>query len=224
VTKMKIDTHDPDVEFSRNRQEYLDRPLSTTQRLNTEKGRPTRVDRYPELLDFYNENDIFTVSNKDRNEYTEYIDNLTAPLDADQQWRRKVLAQAIEEDKNYYALEFSSPGGLVMPIILEISYADGSQEEMRIPVEIWRYSPSKVTKLLVREKEIASIVVDPHWETADIDLSNNHYPRSFIPARLELHKKKARVKEMPTRDLMQDIKTEHLSPGETVPTRTEDLE
>jgi hypothetical protein len=120
-------------------------------------------------------------------------------------------------------MEFSSPGGLVMPIILQISYSDGSQEMMRIPAEIWRYSPGQVNKLIARDKEIVSVEVDPFWETADVDLSNNHYPRKFTPSRLEIYKFEREKGRLPERDLMQDIKTE-LDQADEVPTRIEDVD
>jgi hypothetical protein len=224
VTKMKVDTHDPDVEYPLDREELKSEPLSRTLKHNADEGRPTRVERLPELLDFYDENDQFTVSNKDRNEFQEYLESIRSPLDADPEWRVKALQRAIEEDKNYYMLEFSSPGGLVMPIILKITYTDGSVEMMRIPAEIWRYSPGQVNKLIARDKEIASISVDPYWETADVDMDNNHYPRKFIPSRLELYKKEDLARDLPDRDLMQDIKAELDSGAEEVPMRVEPKE
>ena len=64
-----------------------------------------------------------------------------------------------------------------MPVILEIEYADGTKEELRIPAEIWRYNNYEVSKLIMTQKEIRSIVVDPYWETGDVDLNNNYFPR-----------------------------------------------
>ena len=62
--------------------------------------------------------------------------------------------------------------------------------------------------------------MDPFWETADVDLSNNHYPRKFTPSRLEIYKSERTKEKLPERDLMQDIKTELDKTGE-VPTRIE---
>jgi hypothetical protein len=161
------------------------------------------------------------VSNKDRNEFQEYLESIRAPLDADPEWRSKALLRAIEEDKNFYMMEFSSPGGLVMPILLQITYTDGSIEMLRIPAEIWRFSPGRVNKLIARDREIATIVVDPYWETADVDVTNNHYPRQFIPSRLEIYKDETWTSSLPNRDLMQDIKTELDSGEKDVPLRVE---
>ena len=40
----------------------------------------------------------------------------------------------------------------------------------------------------VRERELTQVVVDPQWETADVDVENNHYPRRIVPSRIELYK------------------------------------
>ena len=96
-----------------------------------------------------------------------------------------------------------------MPIILELSFADGTTDSMRIPAEIWRRTPDAVSKLIVtdKDKELVSVTVDPRWETADVDVENNHYPRRIIPSRIEAFKAKPRKGNV-NRDIMQDIKTE----------------
>lgn len=72
-------------------------------------------------------------------------------------------------------------GGLVMPIILKLEYEDGSNEEVRIPAEIWRMQneilEKTVSKVLVTNKSVKKIVLDPNLETADTDVSNNVWPR-----------------------------------------------
>ena len=96
-----------------------------------------------------------------------------------------------------------------MPIILELTFADGSVENQYIPAEIWRRTPKAVNKLIItdKDKELLSVTVDPRWETADVDVSNNHYPRQIIPSRIEAYKKKKSTQKV-SRDIMQDIKTE----------------
>jgi hypothetical protein len=64
-----------------------------------------------------------------------------------------------------------------------------------------------VKKLLVLDKELASVVIDPDWETADVDVENNHYPRQIVPSRVEAYKSMPRS-GMVRRDIMQDMKTE----------------
>ena len=96
-----------------------------------------------------------------------------------------------------------------MPIILELTFTDGSKETQYIPAEIWRRTPKAVSKLIItdKDKELASVTVDPRWETADVDVHNNHYPRQIIPSRIQAYKKKKSTQKV-SRDIMQDIKTE----------------
>ena len=212
VTELKVDSKAPDAEAPKKRQAYLDEPASRTDLNNAAEGTPKRTERYPWLNDFYNENDRFTVSNKDRNDYEAYLETLIEPLHSNPAWKQEALARAIEEDLNYYVMEFSNVGGLVMPIILRITYEDETTEDLYLPAEIWRRSPDAVEKLIAREKRVAAIEVDPHWETADVDVSNNHYPRRIIPSRLEIFDPPPEPGDIPDRDLMYDV---------TVPLKTD---
>ena len=87
-----------------------------------------------------------------------------------------------------------------MPIILQIFYTDKTEEQLYIPAQIWRKNPHNVSKLLVREKLIAKVIVDPNQDLADADLQNNYFPRKIGNERLKLinNKKKKRnlMKEM----------------------------
>jgi hypothetical protein len=76
-------------------------------------------------------------------------------------------------DKYFYELSFSNKGGLVMPIIIEWTFKDGSKEIDRIPAQVWRLNENKVTKFFMKNKEVTGIRLDPMRETADIDESNN---------------------------------------------------
>ncbi len=91
-------------------------------------------------------------------------------------------------NKNMYELSFSNKGGLVMPIIIEWTYLDGSKEIDRIPVQIWRKDENNVTKTFLKDKEVASIKLDPFRETADINDSNNNWPASSTPSKFKLFK------------------------------------
>ena len=92
-------------------------------------------------------------------------------------------------DKNYYELQFSNKGGLVMPLIIQWTFDDGTVEVERVPVEIWRKNEQKVTKVFVKDKEVTAIELDPFKETADIDESNNSFPVREVPTRFQLFKK-----------------------------------
>ncbi|HBN77611.1 MAG TPA: aminopeptidase, partial [Planctomycetaceae bacterium] len=80
------------------------------------------------------------------------------------------------ERLNLYQVKIINHGQLVMPLILKLIFSDGESEIRRFPAEIWRKSPDEVTPLLLTEKPLQAILVDPYHETGDIDLSNNRYP------------------------------------------------
>jgi hypothetical protein len=90
--------------------------------------------------------------------------------------------------KFYYELSFSNKGGLVMPLIIQWNYVDGSSEVERISAYIWRKNEQKVVKSFAKDKEVASIVLDPYLETADIDTSNQSWPKVENPSRVDLFK------------------------------------
>ncbi len=108
------------------------------------------------------------------------------------QQQREANAQVDTENKskwvskNFYELSFTNKGGMVMPIIIEWTYKDGTKEVDRIPVSIWKLNEEKVTKTFVKDKEVAAIRIDPMRETADIDESNNLWPLKEMPSRFNL--------------------------------------
>jgi hypothetical protein len=88
----------------------------------------------------------------------------------------KAVMQKLQ-NKNIYEVTLSNKGGLVMPVIIQWTYKDGSKEIERIPAEIWRLNETKVTKVFVKEKEVASIVIDPLQEITDVNAQDNVFPK-----------------------------------------------
>jgi len=96
----------------------------------------------------------------------------------------------IETPKYFYNITFDKPGGLVMPIIVQYTYADGTNEKVTYPAQIWRFNDSEVSKIVATNKEIISITIDPDLETADIDTSNNSWPKEISQSKFERFKNK----------------------------------
>ena len=207
VYQLRLDTKNPDIDFARLRKEETDKPTPYFELHNLAENKTTWVEQNKDITDFYDDNDRFTVTNKERNEYKQLLADL-------EDWELTALNRALKEDENYYVLNFSNIGGLVMPIILEVTYENGTKETQVLPAEIWRRSPYKVSKLLVTKQKIVSVVVDPNWETADVDNENNHYPRRIIPSRIDAFKKEKREGHV-YRDIMHDIKTKVEEPKKT---------
>jgi hypothetical protein len=107
-----------------------------------------------------------------------------SPVDHSQDLKSYIEENASEKDssikipKNFYEITFEKPGGLVMPLIVDFSYADGSKERVRYPVQAWRKNDHQMKKVIATDKEIIGIEVDPDQETADVDLSNNSWPKT----------------------------------------------
>ena len=194
VREYRISTENPDIELAQEKILYSQRSREPiTQKRNREQGIGYRIDRVPGLKDFYNKNDRYTPSNKDRNDYQELLEDL-------EDWQRAVLEQAVDDNPYLYFIDFENVGGLVSPLPLELTYQDGSVERLPIPAEIWRRNAEHVTKLLIRDKALKAIALDPDHQTADTDFANNHFPRRILPSRLQLYKY-----EDDTRDLMLDM-------------------
>jgi hypothetical protein len=89
---------------------------------------------------------------------------------------------AVKEPKFFYEITFNKPGGIPMPLIVEYTYADGSSETVTYPPEIWRKNDVEVKRVVTSQQEIVGIVVDPKGETADIDITNNSWPKTESPS------------------------------------------
>ena len=104
------------------------------------------------------------------NETIEFIEDTSEGLSINKPKKAK--------SKYFYEITYNKPGGLVMPIIVEFTYEDGTKQKKMYPAEIWRYNDKQVTKAVHSDKQITKIVVDPDLETADVDTSNNSFPRN----------------------------------------------
>lgn len=175
----KLNTQNPDVEYPVAEAAYNEDRKNVAVEKNKEEGMSYYVERDERLQDFYYSYDRFEVTEEARNAYRRFSASLTEEEKA-----------MLGDDKNFYQLEFSNKGGLVMPIIIEWTYADGSKEVDRIPAYIWRKNEEKVTKAFMKDKEVVQIVIDPDRETADTDVSNNYWPRQSQPTRFEMFKRR----------------------------------
>jgi len=99
----------------------------------------------------------------------------------------------VKQPKYFYEIEFEKPGGIPMPLIVEYTYADGTKEEVRYPVEVWRKNDASVKRVFSSDKELVGITVDPNLETADIDTSNNSWPK--VDQGSEFEQLKAQVQQ-----------------------------
>ncbi len=152
-----------------------------------EAGVGTVVTRDPETRDFYNSYDPDAPTPRLQEAY----ERLMATMAEDER-------ELLQKDLHFYEVSFENIGGLVMPLILEWEFSDGSTEIERIPAEIWRTSDG-VSKVFVKQKEVKSIHLDPFQETADVELNNNVWPARIIPSRFDVFKDREREPMNPMR-------------------------
>lgn len=214
VREYQISTNDPDIEKDIQREEYQrNRPENISQIRNREEGLKTRLKRYSDLEDFYNENDKFTVTNADRNKFKKFYDGL-------EDWERKAYDRAMKDGKYLYFVDFENLGGLISPLPVTIEYENGTSEEMMIPAEIWRRNSEKVTKLFSLDNRVVSFKLDVQHQTADADFSNNSYPQTIAQSRIELYKSNRSSSSMMA-DMLRELHSEksdnNASDEKTVP-------
>jgi hypothetical protein len=101
----------------------------------------------------------------------------------------KAVIQKLQ-DKNIYEVTLSNKGGLVMPVIIEWTFKDGTRELEKIPAEIWRINESRVTKVFVKDKEVTNIMIDPNAETADVNIEDNIFPKLDGESKFDAFKKR----------------------------------
>lgn len=87
--------------------------------------------------------------------------------------------------KYFYQVNFNKPGGLVMPLIVELTFEDGTKQMHKFPAQIWQFSDAEVSKVFATEKPVSKITVDPNQETADIDESNNVWPKQAVKSKFD---------------------------------------
>ncbi|MCD0479412.1 M1 family metallopeptidase [Chryseobacterium sp. LC2016-29] len=124
------------------------------------------VDKDKDLQDFYYRYDRGQEKVDTNKEYTLKTEGNIA-LDKKEQEKLKNI--------NAYQIDFVNKGGLVMPVILEFTFEDGSKLRDKSSAQIWRHNEKKISKTFYFDKKLKSIQLDPMRETADIDTSNNFW-------------------------------------------------
>ncbi len=138
----------------------------------------TEVDRNPKLKDFYSTYDPYEITEDDKNKRDGFISGLSAE-------EQKLMA----ENKNFYVLNLKNKGGLVSPVIIKMIFEDGTDEVVRIPAEVWRFNDKEVKKVIPTAKKVAKWILDPYLETADIDTSDNAFPKEpETPTKFQMFK------------------------------------
>jgi hypothetical protein len=190
VQAFQLNTMNPSVENKLEAQKEADlKRFIGDQRNNSSLKGKTVVDKDASMRDFYNEYDPFAVTEKQQKAYQQFMNSLTEEEKA-----------MVNKNLQFYQLNFENVGGLVMPVILEFTFADGSKEVVRTPAEIWLQQEKAFSKLFAFEKEVVKIEVDPFLETADTERNNNFWPAQAAPSRFELYKRRSYESKNPMQE------------------------
>jgi hypothetical protein len=176
VKLFQLNTQNPAIEKSFQKEQNDAKDDFKGDLENKKSIKKTINEKDTNIDDFYAKRDIFKVDKLDELEYAQFVKRNNANL------------ELLNAEKFFYELNFKNIGGLVMPLIIRISYIDETSEIIRIPAEIWRRSEVNVSKVFILDKEVVSFRLDPQLETADTDLYNNAWPRELIPSRYDLFK------------------------------------
>ncbi len=177
VRYYRMDTKDPSVETLNDKKKFESDAYAISRKRNKEAGIKFAVEEDPGLQDFYNKWDRFAITPASKENFNAFYSALSAD-------EKKIY----DAKKNFYEIDFSNKGGLVMPVIIEWTYADGTKEVERISAYVWRKNEQKITKVFAKDKQVVSIKLDPFRETADIDENSNNWPRQNLPSKFELFK------------------------------------
>lgn len=191
----KVNTQNPETEASRQKSEdALKRTDIGTIRENEVPKSIIELDST--MKDFYDIDDPYAFDIFDQRKYNRYKNSLS-----------EKEAALLDTNMNYYEVSFELVGGLVMPIIIEFEFEDGSKKEVKLPAEIWRKRNTTATKVFHFNKKLVRIVLDPYLETADINRENNYWPSQIQPTRFDLYKaKKANKRQATGENPMQKAK------------------
>ena len=177
VTWHKLDNRTPAERKAEAKANFDREETYVSREFNKTDIAQTVLEADPSTRDFYNSYNPFTVTPEDEETYKKFMASLSE--------REKAV---FNSNMNFYEMTFKNVGGLVMPLIIEFHYSDGTSEIDRIPAEIWRKNESQVTKVFAKQKEVVRFVLDPKRETADIDEGSNYWPRQYQPTRFEMFK------------------------------------
>lgn len=179
INYYRVDLENNPVKREIVEESKAEKPFYDINKINNKAaGKVPLIERDTSLKDFY--------TNYRPWETADSIQQLKIQL-YDQTYSKEEKARLFG-NKHYYELQFSNKGGLVMPIILEWTFDDGTTQIDRIPAEIWRKNENQVSRVFVKDKMVKAVRLDPYRETADIDESNNNWPVKPVPTRFQVFK------------------------------------
>ena len=173
-----VDNQDPIAKKSKDKETFDAKRQTMSNIRNKTDIKETVVEKESDMNDFYNTYDRFAVTDSEKKKYQDYLKSLNEE-------ERKLVT----EGKNFYVVNFKNKGGLPMPVIVKLTFEDGTDQVLRFPAEIWRLNDVQAKKIIPTDKKVSKWTLDPYYEIADIDTDDNAYPREANqPTKVQLFK------------------------------------
>ena len=173
-----IDAQNPEINKDNQRKTANEKRETVARQRDKTFIKESVVEKNPDMKDFYNSYDSYKITEADKKKYDAYLSSLTP--------EEKAL---VESGINFYTLKVKNKGGLPMPVIVKMKFEDGTDSLARFPAEIWRLNDKDISKVITTKKKVIQWTLDPFRETADIDESDNSFPRQPAqPTRFQLFK------------------------------------
>jgi hypothetical protein len=163
-----------------------DKPTARVKRMAKAYG--MSVDQFPKMLYLVSkDSDDFKPEMLDKKNPSKDFPILKDYLEANFSVSER---ETLKNTTYFYEVVFEKNGGLVMPILVDFVFADGTRESYNYPAEVWLHNDKEVKKVFPSDKEIVEIIVDAKQITTDVDPSNNHWPKKETKSKFESFKEK----------------------------------
>jgi hypothetical protein len=189
VKRYRLSDKDPERDQAEARAEEERRPKSLIKR--RDEGKKTRVDRFPELIDYYTTRDRFEVTKKQREAHKKVAEKR-------EEWKREIH----ERGGLYYDVTLKNVGGLISFVPLLLRFESGAEELRVLPAELWRKHPEEVKLLIHVDEPLIGVELDPRLETADINRENNYFPQRIDQGSFTVGSWRDKPRENPMRDAL----------------------
>lgn len=180
VQKLEINLGNPDSPINQVGDINEERYISNVRNMRDIKHTYDEIDT--SIIDFYTFYDPLESSTSKRAAFKSKMEQFDS-----------TDSSIINSAKYLYQMDFELIGGIPMPIILGLHFADGTFSKDYIPAEIWRFNQNEVSKIFILDKELEYVELDPNLETADINVDNNQFPPQQNTSRFELYKQQKRT-------------------------------
>ncbi len=169
----KLDDGNPETSKELDREEESEIPDTPYEAFLKEIE--TITSQSERLQDWYYSYDKYETTEKDAKDYEKKIEKL-------EDWEKEQL-----EFADYACVvQIKNVGGHPMPLVLDVTFEDGSERRIQAPVETWQPEKSSVRIPFLSSQPVSKVQLDRDNAFADSNLKNNIFPREIEEGRFKL--------------------------------------